>query len=514
MMGNDNKACINNGLYLCIIIVCALISVWSVFADPIINIDGILYIKSAAALSVGNIDAALGYHKWPFYAYLISGIHQISGISLEFSAHILNCLLNIITCIGFVFLICELGATKRIMLIALVVIVLFPGLNELRSYIIRDHGYIAFYIWSLYFLIRALHIRSRPLLGLSLLSMVVAALFRIEGVVFLIAMPIIYLNSRDDAIPMNRLTFNLLIVVTTLILLSVFGWWLYSPSQTADYSLHSIENISHGWNQAIDYLDKKIDILKDHILDTSSDTTGRLVYLWTVGGIIFTQVLIILSIPYSYLSGYGVMRNLVFPGKHGLKPWKLFIYFNLIILVVFTLTKFFLTDRYPLALAITLLAIVPFSLAHVISRWEAKPRNTFKSNIGYILVSILLLANIFEGLTSQSDKHYLKEAGVWISENVGADNTLYTNDLVVGFYSAKPEELLIVEPDRAKLIRSFYRGEWIHLDYLALQVSPDIEFQGHLEKTLWVVPEKVFMNDRNREVRIYNIKKYRERENQ
>ena len=513
-MGNENKARITSGLYLCIIIACALISIWSVFADPIINIDGILYIKSAAALAAGDIDAALGFHKWPFYAYLIGGIHQLSGIDLEISAHILNCLLNILTCVGFVFLICELGATQRTVLIAVLVIVLFPGLNELRSYIIRDHGYIAFYIWSLYFLIRALHIRSQPLLGLSLLSMAVAALFRIEGMVFLIAMPIIYLNSRNDVIPMNRLTFNLLVVVTTILLLSVFGWWLYSPSEQADYSLHSIENISHGWNQAIDYLDNKIDVLKDHILDTSSDTTGRLVYLWTVGGIIFTQVLIILSIPYSYLSAYGLVRNLVFPGKHGVKPWKLFIYFNLIILAVFTLTKFFLTDRYPLALAITLLAIVPFSLAHVYSRWLAKPRTTFKSNLGYILVVLLLLVNVFEGLTSRSDKHYLKDSGIWISENIDAGTSLYTNDLVVGFYSEKAEELLAVEPDRAKLIGSFYRGEWIHFDYLALQVSPDVEFQGHLEKTLWVEPEKVFVNERNREVRIYNIKKYREREDQ
>ena len=513
-MANNNKAAIDGRLYLYIIVACGLITVWSVFADPIINIDGILYIKSAAALAAGDLDAALSFHKWPLYAYLISIIHQLSGLQLETSAHILNCLLNILSCIGFVYLISELGAGKRTLLIAVIVIVFFPGLNELRSYIIRDHGYIAFYIWSLYFLVRALHVRSRALLGFSLLSMTIAALFRIEGIVFLIAMPIIYLNSRDDVIPMNRLTFNLLVLVTTIILLSVFGWWLYSPSQQADYSLHSLENITHGWNQAIAYLDNKINILKDHILDTSSDTIGRLVYLWTVGGIIFTQVLIILSIPYSYLSGYGLMRGLVFPEKHGLKPWKLFIYFNLIILAVFTLTKFFLTDRYPLALAITLLAIVPFSLSHICSRWQAKPRNTFKSNIGYILLALILLGNSYEGLTSISDKPYMKNSGIWLSENLDQNASLYTNNQVIGFYSEKAEDLLTIELDRAQLIRSFYQGEWIHFDYLALQVSPNIEFQGHLEKTLWVEPEKVFINEREREVRIYNIKKYRERENQ
>ena len=513
-MSITNKARFDYGLYLYIISACVLISVWSVFADPIVNIDGILYIKSAAALAQGDLDSALALHKWPFYAYLISIIHKVSGIELVTSAHILNCLLNILACIGFVFLVSELGAAKRTVFIAVIVIVLFPGLNELRSYIIRDHGYIAFYIWSLYFLIRALHVRSKPLLGLSLLSMAIAALFRIEGVVFLIAMPIIYLNSRQHVVPMNRITFNLLVFVTVIILISVFGWWLYSPSQQADYSLHSLENISQGWNQAIDYLDNKINILKEHILYTASDTTGRLVYLWTVCGIIFTQVLIILSLPYSYLSGYGLVRNLVFPEKHSVKPWKLFIYFNLIILAVFTLTKFFLTDRYPLALAITLLAIVPFALDHVCSRWQAKPRKTFKSNFGYILIAIILLANSYEGLTSMSSKQYMKDSGLWLQQNLDDNARLYTNELVIGFYSGKEDELLTVEPDKAKLIRSFYRGEWIHFDYLALKIDSDIEFQGHMEKTLWVEPEKVFTNERQREVRIYNIKKYREREDQ
>lgn len=513
-MNETSKPCVDKWVFLFIVIACSLISLWSVIADPIINIDGILYIKSAAALTAGDLDAAVSYHKWPFYAFLISVIHQISSLDLETSAHVLNGLFNILTCIGFVYLICELGADRKTALIAVFVIVLFPGLNEIRSDIIRDHGYIPFYIWSLYFLIRALHVRSKPLLGLSLMSMAIAALFRIEGVVFLIAMPIIYLNSRNDTIPMNRLTFNFLLLVTALILLSVFGWWLYSPAEEADYSLHSLENISRGWNQAIDYLDNKIEILKDYILYTSSDTTGRLVYIWTVGGIIFTQVLIILSIPYSYLAGYGVARNLVFPESHGIKPWKLFIYFNLIILAVFTLTKFFLTDRYPLALAITLLAIVPFSLAHVYTRWQSKPRNTFKSNIGYILVALVLLVNVYEGVTSVSDKHYLKDAGLWLRENVDEEYSLYTNELAVGFYSGKSDELLTVEPDRANLIGSFYRGEWIHFDYLAIQFIPEIEFHGHMEKTLWVVPEKVYRNDRDREIRIYNIKKYRDREDQ
>jgi len=41
-----------------------------------------------------------------------------------------------------------------------------------------------------------------------------------------------------------------------------------------------------------------------------------------------------------------------------------------------------------------------------------------------------------------------------------------------------------------------------------------MELLNLLEKTLWVEPIKIFSTKKNRQVRIYNIKKYRERENQ
>ncbi len=513
-MENTCKAQLNVGLFFYTVLASVAISIWSVYADPIINIDGILYLQAADAFTRGDFEQAIASHKWPLYPFLISLIHQITSLELEFSAHVLNCILNALACIAFLLLIREIGANSATVAIAALIIVFFPGLNELRSYIIRDHGYIAFYLLSLYYLVRALHVRSRCFLLFSMIAMSIATLFRIEGSVFLIAMPIIYLNSRVNFEPMNRILFYSLILTTTLMLAALFGWWLHVPNINIGNLNFSYENILLGWSQAGQFLDEKIEILKEYIIDSSSDTTGRLVYIWTVFGIIFAQVLIILSIPYAYLVWYGNSRNLIFPETHSVRPWKLFILFNLIILIVFTLTKFFLTDRYPLALAVTLLCVVPFALNQIYERWQAKPRKTIKSNLGYIFVVLLLLVNIYEGLTSITNKHYLKDAGNWIEQNVSDEMLLYTNNLLIGFYSGAGKDKLFVEPSVRDLINQFYRGEWINFDYLALEVKPDPEFLGHLEKTLWVVPAQVIKGERDREVRIYNIKKYRERPNQ
>ena len=214
-MSNTHKAQLSVGFYFFIIGACFAVSLWSVYADPIINIDGILYLQAAEAFSLGNIDEALAIYKWPLYPFLISLINQITTLNFELSAHILNGMLTALTCIAFVLLTREIGAGSVTITIAALVIVFFPGLNELRSYIIRDHGYIAFYLLSLYYLIRALHLRSRVTFLTSMIAMGIATLFRIEGSVFLIAMPIIYLNSRANIEPMNRSLLYFLIFLTT-----------------------------------------------------------------------------------------------------------------------------------------------------------------------------------------------------------------------------------------------------------------------------------------------------------
>jgi hypothetical protein len=512
-MPNLDKARVDPGVYLFALIASVSISIWSVFADPIINNDGILYIQAAEALSRGDVEAALSLHKWPFYPFLISLVQQITGLDTIISAHILNGLFNTLSCIIFILLIAEFGGERRTVLIASLVIVFFPGLNELRSFVIRDHGYIVFYLSSFYFLLRAMHARDKRLLLGSLVFMGVATLFRIEGFVFLIVIPLIYFYSRIDAKPVNRLHLAFVAVIIAILLIPVFGWWLFNPGEGSGYATISIENIKNGWTQANEFLKFKIETLKK-IVNTSSSNIGRLVFLWTVTGVLLAQILIILSIPYAVLAGYAVKKNLIFPTSIAVKPWRLFIYCNLGILVLFTLTWLFLTDRYPLALVMMLLITVPFALDHIYAKWKDNKNRTVVLNSGYLLLALVLILNCMEGFTSYSDKHYLRDSGVWMKNNIHRKTKLLTNQRLVGFYSGLPTNRVTVMEDQDKLLVSFYKGQWIEYDYLALQVNPDPEFASHLKTTLWVKPEKIIADQRGNEVRMYNIKKYRERRSQ
>jgi hypothetical protein len=317
-----------------------------------------------------------------------------------------------------------------------------------------------------------------------------------------------------DTKPVNRERWMVIAAIAAMLLIPVFGWWFYNPEEGSGYAKFSLESIRSGWDQAHQVLETKIDTLKNKIINTASSSVGRLVFLWTVIGIILVQVLIILSIPYAILAGYAFKKDLIFPNAIAVKPWKLFVYCNVGILVLFTLTWLFLTDRYPLALVVTLLMTVPFALEQVYENWRSRADRAIMFKAGYILLGLILVFNVVEGFTSYSDKRYLKESGIWLRDNVHQSTRLYTNDHIIGFYSGLPEINTSVVQNRDKMLALFYRGKWIKYDYLALQVDPDPEFERHLKKTLWVVPEQVFRGNRNREVRVYNIKKYRERKNQ
>lgn len=508
------KAEVRSRIIFFLVVGSTLVSMWSVYADPIINIDGILYIRSAEAFFRNDIDSAISLYKWPFYPYLIHLVHGATGIDRILAAHLLNALFNILTCLVFVFLVRELGGDQRTLWIASAVIVLFPGLNELRSYIIRDHGYILFYLLALWFLLKALPTRSIPLLAVSLVFMGSATLFRIEGFVFLIAILLTYsypVIGRALATGTGRIVLAAVLVV---VLVPVFGWWFHAPDKGPSQAVFAIEDIGSGWNQAYEALQEKIDLLKTEVINTSSNSVARLVFLWTVVGIIFAQVLILLSIPYALLTGYGLKQGLVFPNALAMRPWWLFIYCNVGILVLFTLTWFFLTDRYPLALVVTLLMAVPFALTHVYERWRSMTEKTALVKAGYAVLALVLFINCAEGLTSFSDKHYLRESGHWLQANAPPGSRLFTNDPVIGFYSGFPDDKVTVIEDREGILAKFYRGKWIEYEYVALQVDPNPDLEFHLKKTLWVIPEKVFLNERKKEVRIYNIKKHRERKDQ
>ncbi len=92
----------NSTIKLFIIFGCLVVSIWSVYADPIINIDGILYADAANSYLTHGFSETLSVYKWPLYPILMALIHQITGLSLVNSAHLLTYVFSVLTSFAFI----------------------------------------------------------------------------------------------------------------------------------------------------------------------------------------------------------------------------------------------------------------------------------------------------------------------------------------------------------------------------------------------------------------------------
>ena len=131
-----------------------ILSAWSVWADPIVNNDGVYYFRAAEQILYGEWGEAISVYSWPFYPAFIAYLSKFTGVDIVSAAYVLNALLCVVVVTGFLFVVYALGGDRNTLIAAAIVVLAFPTLNKFRPFIIRDIGYLAFYLWSIGFLFR------------------------------------------------------------------------------------------------------------------------------------------------------------------------------------------------------------------------------------------------------------------------------------------------------------------------------------------------------------------------
>lgn len=152
-----------------------------------INQDGINYLLQANLFLENKITDALEVNGWPFYGFMISVFSRIFFLSLENAAFFLNsCLLSVM---AYYFLRLFLFWVKDSSLLFIPTILLLSSIPIYENYasmIIRDHGYWAFFLSSLYFYCHWLESKRRVNLLFLAISLSILFLFRLEGLIFIL----------------------------------------------------------------------------------------------------------------------------------------------------------------------------------------------------------------------------------------------------------------------------------------------------------------------------------------
>ncbi|MEO0367832.1 MAG: hypothetical protein AAF197_03495 [Pseudomonadota bacterium] len=454
------------------------LSYWAFYLDPVINNDGVLYVSIANLILEGDWQNAFKFYNWPFYPALIAALSSVLFIEAELAAYLLNAILIILLTFGFTSVVGELsGYQRNIMLIALVVVVLFPSITKYRAYMIRDFGYLACYLWSLYFLLRFCREHKRShLIGWILLALA-SCLFRFEGIAFLLVAPYFLVLFIGQDLQHRR---KILVALATLLLgssLAALSWYIHSKYAT------SIE--------VAEMAGLKIGSLTDLFYHNLSQRYGKDimslqgVFAVVVGNIgdVSYEVLRRLAVVYFVFAMIAIAIGLVLKEKLTRQIWLIYLVVNLLLLIGYSVFNSFLVSRYTMATALTVLLLAPFTIHHLLVNWHTA--GIVKKTITALSFLILILVSI-EGLDVRTNKLHQKEAGEWISENLPSDSRIYSNNRIVMYYSGTPAMTNLSDRYSNLRYNELLRSDRLErYDYIALDVNNDSRLENDFRTTLW-----------------------------
>ena len=484
-------------------IISLFLSAWSVYLDDVVNSDGVLYLRTAELLAHSEWQAAFALYKWPFYAFLIAVISQITGLGFEYSAHVLNAAFTALAVVIFISLVRELGADKRTVIAAVIVVLLYPGLNEYRAFVIRDAGYIAFYLLAILLFLKDM---KTPGLRLRLgwvASIFVATLFRIEGFVFFVALPLVrqWLLSTGAAARAALLAGS---AGAVLLMLGALAWWSFGEARLFGWEEWT-NRLYSFWQFTTANLSAKIDTIADAPHPRYERGFAYGVFFAALGVLLLWEVFITVTPLYAALAGHALYRRLAFADSEIRRIWVALVLLNLVVLAAILLLRLFLTGRFPLALSMTLLLAVPFRLAALYARWQENRVRGARRGWIFPLVCVLLMLTALDGLYEPTEKGYLKAAGLWLKDNTPAQARLISNDPLVLWYSGKSRG----EPHARygwQATLKLARSPTLGYDYLAVRVKRTQKEQGSsLIATVGRPPAAVFANTKGDKVLVFQL---------
>lgn len=429
------------------------LSVFAFYSDDLINSDGIMYLQMAQTFLDGGLEATKEIYDWPFFSILIAGFHNISSLSLQLSATIINCSLFVIFTDALVLISSRLVNNRFQLVTAAILILSFYPINEYRDFIIRDIGYWAFCSVALYHLIK--FIQQPKLLTATYWQVAIsfATLFRVEGLVFFLALPLysFFIDKPAKAFKHYVQLLYLLLSGGVLLSVTVIG---QTGITSAFGKVASIANYLNP-EPILRHMDRSSDIIADRILNQYSYEYSTMIL---VAGLLYMLIFKLVkaySFSYIALSIMGIWREKkLFVSS--LQPLFIFlILINVFVLSVFLFRHYFISSRYAVMVMIGfLLLFLPIIVQTFEKAWHQKQKWAVS------IAAVLIVVSLVDAFAQSNSKSYIRETARWASQHLPAGSLVLTDDQFLHYYftNTSPSAMLCVGPIYQKANRVDYRG--------------------------------------------------------
>lgn len=406
-----------------------LISSIAFYNADIINRDGILYVDMASTYAQKGLMGLLDYSNfgWPFFSIVIAHIHQITQLSFETSANVLNTLLFVLFTDTLVRLSNKFLPNHRQVAIAALFFLCFFTLNHYRAFIGRDVGYWAFCSLALYQFILYIEKPTIQKATLWQVSMITAILFRVDGVVILLGLPL-YLF----AIHPPKLALKQFLPLFYLLIIGIMATMIIAVEQSSLASIFSkISSITKYINpdSVFTQFNANTKLIETQILNKYSAEYSALILSSGLIAMLLFKIFKALTLGYIGIFIYSRWEN----SPLGTTPYRnliaYFLILNLIILLGFMFTEYFVSRRYTvLAVTSLFLLMLPRLCDSVEKAWLSRHKSIL------VVVGIILFVSLVDSLVHSNSKLYIKDIAIWASTNLPEKSTVITDNKTIKYY--------------------------------------------------------------------------------
>ncbi len=433
LMGSDAKS-LSLNVWLWLYLLIALFIAIKIMANEHgwVNNDSLLYFEQARLLAAKEWAAAFQLFQWPLYAGLIALVHAVSGLEIQTSAQCLNALFFVLFVAGFQQLLLVSGAKARTLHWG--VWLLFSTtyiVGDILGMLLRDEGFWAAYAWGLVYWCRYATTHQPKQALLFQLSMIVATLFRVEAIAYLVAIPL--LSLIEPSVPfrqkMRRWLSSNLLILTIMTALGIALLTGALQSQQLGRLQEVFSQLSGLFTNRLDVMHQKAEVLGQQVLGNLLDDYAT-ISLWS-------SLLMIILLKTSKVAGYPTLLLLLWP-KHRwwntlsrpmqqLAPYVLVT--GLIVSTVIILNTFVLSSRYVVASGIVMLCLAAFSISHYERYW---PRWAVRLFI--LLLALMAFNNIWDHHAIDLDR----EAVNAVAKVKAQDARIFYDTENARFYAKQP----------------------------------------------------------------------------
>jgi hypothetical protein len=399
-----------------------------------INPDSVLYFEQAKLFAQGEWKAGFKIFEWPLYGVCISLVHNATSLPIQNSAQLLNMLFFGIATASFLKLIQLAGGSNRTLFFGM--LLLFSSLyivGDVLEMLMRDEGYWAFYLTALVYFIRYLDSEKLSHAVLWQLSMMTATLFRIEGILFLLFLPLIVIalqheNKRNKLVTALK-AYSVCIIIGLSIVMTIV---LHPDINMASFgrldevfTLNLFDEFTKKFLAQADIMSK--DVLGGY-LEEFAIPGLLLTFLYVIGSKILTAA----GLVGAALAIFGIKNtSKTIPPK----VRQVLLTSSAIALIVtyLIITKVFvLSSRYVVTLAWILLVFATIYLANLSSNTHKNKRRFF-----VIISFILCLGFVKNILPKREGYNYAQEAIAWI-KSYNKSGKVFYEDSRLRYYAAEP----------------------------------------------------------------------------